>query len=665
MEHPNLSFRLNNVENSFNQPSAFDSLKKNLNGTNDYSADSGYLTNSSINQTEGSSIRLYSLSSTSFKRSVDLAPINELQEFDCTESSQQSFAANETPTTKSIRQLSAFHINTPPLSRSETTPTKGNYFAQELRSDRSHSSRKKNRQRLYSPYEADGKLSLSRERRNLFDTNNENEFASNVHDVSIGFSPIGTYDGASAKMSPVKIHQIQRHPSGIESSTPKKGALRRIQTQAIVKPDNSTVEIHANRLIRKTQSLNPNKMVLRESNASNMIVQHGSSSNEPNYSILAHNPAIAMLKLSNEQFDQLIDHRFSTDMKTPTKQQKAAGVKTARQSPLLASPSSNKSHFKAKHRSRLFSEFSQKRSLRSLAATKSSTKLADSLNESDILMALTDASNEEPSPILPPVAHANADLDGSKTPKVNCFMATAKSGTPHRDNSMTHSLQVEANRTPTKRFNRSVSFNPSQRQYNPEKENKKYDRLPCTPPKNYIRRTVKRPANTSIDSSPATPPPSAKRKLYRNVEQRTHFYHKCRQIDILMHLHNFNLTNVITHIFNYLDERDLQTVRSTSKSWSEAIMKDPIHDPRRSDFLSKCQRTKENARRSLKHSRSMNITNNNNDSSVLLEKRKPFNMSNDTNSIIERPEPVSPSTRKFRENQKVCVLSVSNGHFSF
>lgn len=657
MEHPNLSLRLNNADNSFNQLSAFDSFKKNLNGTNDYSADSGYLTNSSINHTGASSSRLCNLSSASFKRSVDLAPINELQEFNCSEASQ-SCASNETPTTKSIRQLNAFHINTPPLNRSETTPTKGNYFAQAIRSDRSHSSRKKSRQRLYSPYKANSQLSISRERRTLFDKNDENEFAS--HDVSIGFSPIGTFDEASAKITPVKIHQMQRHLSGIESSTPKTSTLRRIQTQAtVMQIDNSTVENRANRLIRKTQSFNPNKMVLRESNASNIIAQRGNASNESNHLFSAHNPAITMLTLSNELFDQLLDHRSSADMQTPTKQQKAVDLTTARQLPQLASPPVKKSPFKAKHRSRIMTEFSQKRSLRSLAATKSSTILADSLNESDIMMALTDASNQEPSPILPPLVD-NAFIGGSKTPKVPNFMIAAKSGTPHRDNSMTHSMQVEANRTPTKRFNRSTSINPTHLHYNPEKEDKKaIERLACTPPKKPTRRTVKRPANKSIDLSPAAAPPSAKRKLYRTVEQRTRFFDKCFNVDILQQLTNFNLTNITTSIFNELTERDLQTVRSTCKAWSEAIINDPIHNKRRRKYLNACQTAKENVHRSSKHSQSMNITNNNSDFSLLLENRKPFNMSNVSNSIVERPEPVSPSTRKFRENQEVRVVNAN------
>lgn len=66
----------------------------------------------------------------------------------------------------------------------------------------------------------------------------------------------------------VRLHScIQRHPSGIESSTPKNN-FKRIRTQSIVKPKLDLVgELARDHLIRKTQSFSPAKRsALREPN---------------------------------------------------------------------------------------------------------------------------------------------------------------------------------------------------------------------------------------------------------------------------------------------------------------------------------------------------------------------------------------------------------------
>lgn len=656
MDHPNVSLRFANMEGSLHQ-SAFDGLKK-LGDAKDYSADSGYITNMSMSNSAASSSRIGNLTGSSFKRSLDLAPISELHEFGHTDAVPPSqaaatFGAIETPTTKSIRQLSAFHISTPPPNRSETTPTKSNYSAQ---ISGSGSSRKKSSHRYrYSPYKSNGQARSPRERRNLFDANNENECAPNVHEVTIGFSPIGAYDSGSAKMASPKNPLLMRHPSGIESSTPKASVLRRIQTQATVRPaHDSFVDTRSTHIIRKTQSFGPNQPVLRAPSGALSRAQPVSSDRL----IEAGNPA-SLLKLSNEQFHQLLESQLPAGLQTPTKQQPisapmAASTEESRQSPYKRKASS----------SRLLRGFTRKRTLKPATNTKPA---ADSLNESDILMALAeDMSGVETATAAgaSAVDRASAESNVTKTPNVSrCIVAANKSDTPSRDDSMAHSLRIEANRTPIKRFDRSISFNPTHRRFSPEKEKNKiiYGHLPCTPPKNYAKRPLKRAANKSIgiSSTPVTPEPSAKRKLYEAGTTRTVFYNdKYTRMDILTHLANFNLANITANIFNRLSERDLQATRSTCRSWAYIVQQDRVNDARRRQFVQAAQSVKENSYSQRKHSMSSsNVSELNNTHDVSL-KRRPFNMSNIQNSVIEKTEPVNMSLLRFQENQEVSFETV-------
>lgn len=662
MEHPNMSLRLNNMDNSFGH------FKKHMHGdTNDSTADSGYITNLSISQTVASSSRLSNLSGASFKRSLDLAPINELHEFNSTDASHQSytaasFGAIETPTTKSIRQLSAFHINTPPTNRSETTPTKGNYFAQVHHSGSSRSGRKKSQHRFnYSPYKADSKQRSPRERRILFDANSENDCVPNVHDESIGFSPIGSYDNGSSKIVPTKNVFGQRYPSGIESSTPKLSTLRRIQTQSIVKPNHDSLDDNQTaHMIRKVQSFSPAKMVLRELNFQNLPANNANNSNELMVqSAAVSNPASTFLALSNDRFDQLFGSCAATIHKTPTKQQQATAEQLYK-SP-LASTSTNQSPYKTrKIRSRIFREFSRKPVTRPTATTTKPSTQVDSLNESDIQMALSEISKHAPASNETGTNSVEyADLSVIGTPNVGCRdVKSGRGDTPIRDDSMTHSMRIEANRTPTKRFDRSISFNPTNRHYSPEKKKNKitYDRLPCTPPKNYTKRPLKRTANVSldVDDTPATTAPSAKRKLYETSGIRKEFFNDIRRLDILKLLANFNLGKVTASILDSLNERELQAVRSTSKSWSRIIKSDRVNNERRITFLKKLRDVKENSYHQRMLATSM-ISNNNNSTHDMSIKRQPFgNVQN--SSVDETPEPVSPSTYKFREHQEVRTI---------
>lgn len=658
MDHPNVSFRFNNMENSFHQP-AFDNPKNTIHGdAKDCSGDSGYMTNLSMSNSAASSSRIGNLTGSSFKRSLDLAPITELHELSHTDAPQQphvvaSFAAIETPTTKSIRQLTAFHINTPPPSRSDTTPTKSNYFAQIHHSGGGgggSSCKKPSHRHRFSPYKHNGQTRSPRERRNLFDTNNENEFVPNVHEVTIGFSPIGAYDSGSAKLASSKVRPLHRHPSGIESSTPKASVLRRIQTQAVVRPAHeSFVDTRSSHIIRKTQSFGPNKQVVRASSASS--AQHRAHAVASKQLAEASNPASMMLKLSNEQFHQLLGSHVPTGLQTPTKQQPAIGPMEA------SAEKSRQSSYKRKVSSRLLRDFSRKRTLRPVTRTKSPT---GTLNESDILMALgEDISGCEAAKPL-----QSTELDVAKTPNVSRSIGPGgKSDTPHRDDSMTQSMRIEANRTPIKRFDRSISFNPSHRRFSPEKEkNKKmYGRLPCTPPKNYAKRPLKRAANKSVDADamPVTPEPSAKRKLYEAGATRSVFYNdKYTRMDIITHLANFNLSNITANIFKRLSERELQAVRSTCRSWSGIVQQDKLNNARRRQFVSAAQSIKENSYTHRNHSASISSIGELNSTHDVSLKRRPFNMSNIQNSVTEKSEPVNLSLLRFQKNQEVSYESM-------
>lgn len=195
--------------------------------------ESGYVSNYSISNSHATSSDVlgmglshsakYSSSSSSFKRSIDLEPISENAElkgqYKLTIHTPHSFykhfyfhiflalcatESQETPTTRSIRHLNAFHINTPQNTRDqlETTPKKANYFYN-LNSSCTRSGNKKSYNRSggirWSP-----KLRSSADRMKSFssqssifesvDENYENVFNDDASEhacnQSIGVSPI-------------------------------------------------------------------------------------------------------------------------------------------------------------------------------------------------------------------------------------------------------------------------------------------------------------------------------------------------------------------------------------------------------------------------------------------------------------------------------------------
>lgn len=665
--------------------------KGSIGDSSDANLDSGYMTNWSISQSQitTSSSRL---NNSSFKRSFDLIPITENIESQFVEQQAKnvstSFATIETPTTKSIRQLDAFHINTPQnlKNQSETTPTKANYFANVLNSG-SKSGRKKCRI-SWSPYQASPskkhqksfeQLNSPNRQGNLSDANNENNFDGNVQDQSIGFSPIETHNASNAMSEKLENqHTIQRYPSGIESSTPKKlSELRRIHTQSIVRARDNAFDDSNNRMLRKTQSFSPAKMVLRELNFQNRIETETNASEIDDAS--AYNPARKMLEFTNQQFGQLLESHPPATFQTPTKLNAASTSSTITSKDFeVPTTPVNRSPCKLKARSRFIKEFSRKRSMKpSSSAATSTNKFAGSLNESDISMSMSNDAHEQQTKTKSAVKFGidfnlmdtnesmatSSQQQSNKTPNINQDIKDSISDTPNRDDSIRQNIREEANRTPIKRFERSISYNPLSVKSSPEKEKHEiiYGHLPCTPPKKYIRRSLKRPASSLADTTThSSIEPSAKRKLYESY-QRTKYYNGRTKLDIITLLANFNLFNIITGICDHLSDRELQATRSTCKSWSNIIKKDNRNNARRLKFVKALRSVKENSYQRRKYSApNININNNNNNnntSAIETIKRKPFNIANVTNDEEHKPIPVSPSTRKFRENQEVCCNS--------
>lgn len=211
-------------------------------------------------------------------------------------------------------------------------------------------------------------------------------------------------------------------------------------------------------------------------------------------------------------------------------------------------------------------------------------------------------------------------------------------------------------KTPVSKLRRSFSFNP----VSSKKANKEniYEHLPCTPPK---RKSLKRPLST-LDSSNANEAstsnefkvPAAKRKLYDDYS-RKYDYSGYEKMDIMAHLAQHNSSTIINTILSQLSDDDLQAAYRVSESWANLIDDNTSANCRRRRMLRVLRSTKEN--RDLNRIESLGEQLD--DVSRELGNRKPFTSINvvQTESkhqarIIRSP-PVSPSKRKFYENQKV------------
>lgn len=314
--------------------------KTSINVSDDIHLDSGYASSASISYNQSGIIHSpYTSSSIGHfsKGSTDLETIIEHYE------QIGPPSTIETPTTHSIRKLNEFHIQTPNNAKSllETTPKKSIYRYNDIRGNRSITP-KKNRNNC-SPYKFKsceksrrGQSRLSFDKSNFeMDTENiENSFSANVADQSIGLSPIVKQRdlilSATATInshSGLKRIALQRHPSGIESSTPVSRSFKRSNTLTETKsylsdkmnPTINTLSSLSSttRLMRKVQSFSPRKYTVLKEIATNFqnFEKHTGEEyfNEIDLDMTnpindeQYNPAKKMLKFSTDQFNDLLN----------------------------------------------------------------------------------------------------------------------------------------------------------------------------------------------------------------------------------------------------------------------------------------------------------------------------------------------------------------------
>lgn len=485
--------------------------------------DSGYASAASIsyNQTDASA-------STSLKKSLE--PIAENCELTFNDASGASII--ETPTTKSIRQLNAFHIQTPQNDKRmmETTPTKANYFSRALRSSQK-SSTKENRYSEMSPYKGTPNKrngsGASYSSMHLFQDsvseNVENSFEMSANEPSIDYSPITNHNKSATSMATTMLDNnrrtLQRHPSGIESSTPISRSFKRTHTQTIAKTHFDTGNAANSRALkRKFKSFSPAKRhnVLKEisTNTPAMLERHDEQLEEDeSVAINEHNPARKMLLFSSKQFDLLT-------------------------APIAPKP-------------------------------------------------IHAASRIEP-PVTPTKSSIKTRASTLQRQQCISFSPSPTNASPTRCDLANQSIQEEAMRRPMKKLKRSISYNPT----TPNKGRIETEVLNtsvyCTPSRSPRRNALKRPATSAIGHQSATneasAEPPAKRKLY---------YVGLEKLDILTRLNGAN--NVTDLILSMLSDKDLYASSRVCRSWSELIANNKSAHLRQLRYFRSSQSQKENA----------------------------------------------------------------------
>lgn len=568
----------------------------------------------------------------------------------------------ETPTTRSIRHLDAFHINTPQnvQNQMETTPKKANYFSNVYGSGSNGSQQSirwsfnKSSPRLRSQRKSFSARSTLFE---SIDENYENTFNDdevNPCDQSIGVSPIKAHNNSVAKQ-PEKLVSLSRHPSGIDSSTPKH-SFKRTRTQSIVKTRASLAdELIRSRLIRKTQSFSPSKRsALRERFQQNVIEHIADERSEAAKPSDSNNPARKVLDFTPKKFDQLVNVKLHHNIPGPPtadKWHQSEADTSTKATPTKCVPLKRLDTHRSS--SRLVKEFTRKKTMRHIQPTPMDNHKAatSSLNESDIVMSLATAPEQnETDPQKCDDGSAAVDsivMSTMATPSTNSkSQAMFSSDTPNRSDFMKKNICEQANRTPTKRFEKSISYGyASAVKSSPEKEKFEivYGHLPCTPPKKYPRRQLKRPAAIARADSPAANAPSAKRRLY-NISERPSYFNGLEKLDILSHLKKFEMSQVVEQILDFLPDESLQAAHSVCKTWKSLVDGNEEFCVRRRRFVRTMKSIKEN----VHHHEIKTVINNNNNV-------KPMHEHNVNVSFVAKPTVVSPSTQRFNEHQSVSV----------
>lgn len=194
-----------------------------------------------------------------------------------------------------------------------------------------------------------------------------------------------------------------------------------------------------------------------------------------------------------------------------------------------------------------------------------------------------------------------------------------------------------------KKLKRSLSVD-----YDPEREKFKilHPYLPCTPPKKKQKKLLKR----IISSGNKTP---VKRSLYEikhKIILRAS-YEGIEKLNILLHLQN--TLPALDIILNCMTGSDLFNISLVSKKWKSIVESNSKNNLKRLKYINSTNLIKENFMagkllNGLKYHKSMPLKDFNNISKNSVERKRSMNE--------DSSPPVSPSKRKFHENQKVCLL---------
>lgn len=724
----------------------------------DIGLDSGYASTSTsayniteTNNVSAGSPEVPSLTQTSIPRkSIDLETIAENDELSFV---QTSPSVNETPTTRSIRQINAFHITTPQNTKNETTPTKSCFYTTRSVHKSSHKKSRSiggaNRSPMHQLLTASQKksrgLSMTFKDKlkstdnlenELFEEteNNENNFSISMDDPAI--SPI-SHHNRSASTTPRSKQRVslQRYPSGIESSTPKHGPIKRGNPQTVAKShfmssvaggnlfefpefpeffsvdkkcisnfsDQEDTLYKKSRLIRKTQSFSPlkrNSSVLREipTNWQTVLERHDEQNEEEEEQLV--NPARKMLTFTNNQFENLVNMKpnfQSNEGKSSVCSPKAITGLELQKSDRITNEIEPRLITRAK--SRLFkhppSILSEQTlstaipnddcstvtssnigpsdnvadvSLESMMESSISDKLTPSSSSLSSVRGLNDSNSDMDISVFAAQSVTPIKSESSKEHSVNYSIKSSvdlllhskiQIETPVGSKQSKQSIHESVQRKPMKKLKRSISLNPPKSPCaTREFSSIIHPHLPCTPPKSYKR---KRPSSAICDETSdnrSVAEPTAKRKLY-DVCSRQIFYTDFEHLDILGHLARFNTRPAINIVLSNLCDKDLLSAYMVSRTWADIIDEDYTASARRLKSLKNRRSSKEN----LHQPSTSGI-----DEEKMHIKRKPFASRNLNDNPVCRKEkrspPVSPSKRKFHENQKVNnFIFISNRAF--
>lgn len=202
---------------------------------------------------------------------------------------------------------------------------------------------------------------------------------------------------------------------------------------------------------------------------------------------------------------------------------------------------------------------------------------------------------------------------------------------------------ITTSKPTNRKMKRSLSVD-----YDPEREKSKilYPYLPCTPPKKKPKRALK----LSFSSGNKTP---VKRSLYEIKHKITlrASYEGIEKLNILSHLQN--TLPALDIILNCMSGSDLLNMSLVSKKWKCLVESNSKTNLKRLKYINNTNLIKENFMAAkylncLKHQNSLPLRDLNSISKNSLDRKRSINE-------VSSP-PVSPSKRKFHENQKVCSL---------